>query len=101
MRPESSARYAPYTLSTMDGIPQLEALSERRRLAMKAVAQVLPFRTNRYVTDELIDWSNVPNDPIFQLTFPQPGMLEPEDLARVKGLGLKTVEKNRSRIRLR
>ena len=83
MRPESSARYAPYTLSTMDSIPQLEALSERRRLAMKAVAQVLPFRTNRYVTDELIDWGNVPNDPIFQLTFPQPGMLEPEDLARV------------------
>ena len=83
MRPESSARYAPYTLSTMDSIPQLETLSERRRLAMKAVAQVLPFRTNRYVTDELIDWGNVPNDPIFQLTFPQPGMLEPEDLARV------------------
>jgi KamA family protein len=83
LRPESSARYAPYTLSTMDSIPQLEALSERRRLAMKAVAQVLPFRTNRYVTDELIDWGNVPNDPIFQLTFPQPGMLEPEDLARV------------------
>jgi len=70
----------------MDSIPQLEALSERRRLAMKAVAQVLPFRTNRYVTDELIDWGNVPNDPIFQLTFPQPGMLEPEDLARVMAM---------------
>jgi KamA family protein len=83
LRPESSARYAPYTLSTMDSIPQLEILSERRRLAMKAVAHVLPFRSNRYVTDELIDWDNIPNDPIFQLTFPQPGMLEPEDLARV------------------
>jgi KamA family protein len=83
LRPESSARYAPYTLSTMDSIPQLEILSGRRRLAMKAVAHVLPFRSNRYVTDELIDWDNIPNDPIFQLTFPQPGMLEPEDLARV------------------
>jgi KamA family protein len=83
LRPESSARYAPYTLSTMDSIPQLEILSERRRLAMKAVAHVLPFRSNRYVTDELIDWDNIPNDPIFQLTFPQPGMLEPQDLARV------------------
>jgi KamA family protein len=67
----------------MDSIPQLEILSGRRRLAMKAVAHVLPFRSNRYVTDELIDWDNIPNDPIFQLTFPQPGMLEPQDLARV------------------
>ncbi|MGA0840600.1 MAG: lysine 2,3-aminomutase, partial [Pseudomonadales bacterium] len=57
----------------MDRIPQLEGLSERRRLAMRAVAHVLPFRTNRYVTDELIDWDNIPDDPIFQLTFPQPG----------------------------
>jgi len=27
------------------------------------------------VIDELIDWDNIPNDPIFQLTFPQMGML--------------------------
>ncbi|MGA0099009.1 MAG: lysine 2,3-aminomutase, partial [Steroidobacteraceae bacterium] len=67
----------------MDRIRQLEGLSERRRLAMRAVAQVLPFRTNRYVTDELIDWDNIPDDPIFQLTFPQPGMLDPDDLARM------------------
>lgn len=83
MAPASPARYTPYTLATMDSIPQLAKLSERRRLAMKAVAHVLPFRSNRYVTDELIDWDNIPDDPIFQLTFPQPGMLEPGDLARV------------------
>jgi KamA family protein len=70
----------------MDRIPQLEGLSERRRLAMRAVAHVLPFRTNRYVTDELIDWDNIPDDPIFQLTFPQPGMLDPDDLARMTTL---------------
>jgi KamA family protein len=86
VRPESSTRYTPYTLSSMDRIPQIGRLSERRRLAMKAVAQVLPFRSNRYVTDELIDWDNIPDDPIFQLTFPQPGMLEPEDLARVMAM---------------
>merc|ERR1719305_422903 len=34
------------------------------------LAAVLPFRTNNYVVEELIDWSNVPEDPIFQLTFP-------------------------------
>jgi len=40
-----------------------------------AIAEVLPFRTNNYVVDDLIDWSNVPNDPMFQLNFPQPTML--------------------------
>jgi len=82
----SPTRYTPYTLSSLDRIPQLERVSERRRLAMRAVAQVLPFRTNRYVTDELIDWDDIPDDPIFQLTFPQPGMLEPRDLAHMMSL---------------
>ncbi len=27
---------------------------------------------------QLIDWNNIPNDPIFVLTFPQKGMLKPE-----------------------
>jgi len=78
--------YRAYTAPTLDSIPQLEGLSASRRLAMKAVAQVLPFRTNTYVTEQLIDWSNIPDDPIFQLTFPQPGMLEPADLGTMTGL---------------
>ncbi|MGA1676948.1 MAG: KamA family radical SAM protein [Pseudomonadales bacterium] len=86
MGADQVGRYEAFTLKTMDRIPQLEGLSERRRLAMRAVAHVLPFRTNRYVTDELIDWDNIPDDPIFQLTFPQPGMLDPEDLARMTTL---------------
>ncbi|MBK9033672.1 MAG: lysine 2,3-aminomutase [Myxococcales bacterium] len=45
---------------------------------MAAVAAVLPFRSNRYVVEELIDWDRVPDDPMFQLTFPQPEMLAPE-----------------------
>jgi KamA family protein len=53
---------------------------------MEAVAAVLPFRVNNYVVEDLIDWSNIPDDPIFQLTFPQPGMLRPRDLARMYGL---------------
>jgi KamA family protein len=57
---------------------------------MRRVAHVLPFRTNAYVVDELIDWSNIPDDPLFQLTFPQPEMLEPADhahLARIEAGG--------------
>lgn len=32
--------------------------------------------------EDLIDWGNIPDDPIFQLVFPQPGMLSPEELRR-------------------
>src|SRR5690606_4067465 len=56
------------------------------RLAHRAVAAVFPFRTNAYVVDELIDWSAASDDPIFRLTFPQPGMLSGPDLARMTQL---------------
>lgn len=79
-------RFRAYDLRHIDRIPQLERLSLNDRLAMKAVAAVLPFRANNYVLDELIDWGAVPDDPIFQLTFPQPGMLEPADLQRMMTL---------------
>jgi KamA family protein len=53
---------------------------------MKAVAAVLPFRVNNYVVEQLIDWSDIPADPIYQLTFPQPEMLSLPDFARMFGL---------------
>ena len=50
-------------------------LSKEQIFEIKVVANVLPFRTNNYVVEELIDWNNIPDDPIFQLTFMQSGML--------------------------
>ena len=71
-------KYKVLTRKDLDTIPQLQALSPERREAMKAVSAVLPFRVNNYVVEDLIDWSDTPDDPIFQLTFPQPEMLETE-----------------------
>lgn len=79
-------KFRVYGRADLDRIPQLSALSADERLAMKAVASVLPFRVNDYVIDELIDWDAAPADSIFQLSFPQPGMLEPADLRRVMDL---------------
>lgn len=61
-------------------------LPEQQRRQARAVAAVFPFRTNEYVVDELIDWSAAPDDPIYRLTFPQPGMLAADDLDRMTGL---------------
>lgn len=73
-----------FSLRNIDSIPQLRVLPDEQREDMKAVAQVLPFRVNNYVINELIDWDQVPDDPIFQLTFPQPGMLNETQLSQVK-----------------
>ena len=78
--------FKAYTTRNFDEIPQLARLSEDTRFAMRVVAEVMPFRVNSYVLENLIDWDNVPEDPIFQLTFPQPGMLFPDDLAAMSDL---------------
>ena len=50
---------------------------------MRAVATVLPFRTNSYVVEHLIDWDAAPDDPIYRLVFPQPDMLPEADVQRL------------------
>jgi KamA family protein len=75
-----------FTRRDLDRIPQLERFGADWLLAMKAVAHVLPFRVNNYVIDELIDWDKAPDDPMFQLTFPQPGMLRDGELDKLIGM---------------
>ena len=71
----AAARYKPYTRLTIRQAPQWEALSGEQRLAIDIVARGLPFRVNAYVLDQLIDWDNIPDDPIYRLTFPHRDML--------------------------
>ncbi|HSP01280.1 MAG TPA: lysine 2,3-aminomutase [Thioalkalivibrio sp.] len=78
---------------SLEKIPQLARLSEAQRFEMKVVASVLPFRVNEYVINELIDWDAVPDDPMFQLTFPQKGMLAPENYERMAELHRRGAEK--------
>jgi len=67
-----------YTLMNFRTIPQIQQMSEETQFEMEVVGNVLPFKTNNYVVEQLIDWDNVPNDPMYVLTFPQKGMLNPE-----------------------
>lgn len=72
-----------YGYKDIASLPQLEKLSDEERFNLKVVSSVLPFRSNNYVVEELIDWDNIPNDPIYQLTFPQKGMLESDKFGRM------------------
>ena len=76
-------RYQAITLRNFDRIPQISRLSENTKFAIRVVGSVLPFRVNNYVVDELIDWDQAPNDPLFRLTFPQKDMLRPSHFAAV------------------
>lgn len=67
-----------YGIKDLENLPQLRKLSDEDRFSIKVAAHVLPFRTNNYVVEELIDWNNVPNDPMFKLTFMNSDMLLPE-----------------------
>lgn len=52
--------------------------------AIIVVSHVLPFRVNEYVLRELIDWNNIPDDPIFRMTFPHKDMLSSEEYGLLK-----------------
>ncbi len=78
-------RFKVLSTSSLGKIPQLALLDDEQRFAMRVVAEVLPFRANNHVI-ELIDWSDPFNDPIFQLTFPQRGMLSDEHFGQMAAL---------------
>ena len=84
--PSAARRFKTYSEATLEQIPQLAELPEDERFAMRVVANVLPFRVSQYVVDELIDWRRVPDDPLFQLTFPQRGMLSDAHFAHMAEL---------------
>jgi KamA family protein len=99
-------KFKPYTRQTIHQAPQWERLPQELREAAQVISRVLPFRTNEYVMNELIDWDKVPDDPIFRLTFPHPDMLSNEEYARLRDLVLvrkdeAEIEREVTRIRLR
>jgi L-lysine 2,3-aminomutase len=75
-----------YSAKHLDMLVARAGLPPDERLAVRAVAAVLPFRTNAYVVEHLIDWDAAPDDPIYRLVFPQPDMLPAEDVARLSDL---------------
>ncbi len=79
-------QYKAYSLRNFRQIPQIALLTEQQKFEIEVVGNVLPFKTNNYVVDELIDWENFENDPFFILTFPQKKMLDEKSFKTVANL---------------
>jgi L-lysine 2,3-aminomutase len=84
--PATGRRFRAYTVKHLDALVAQAGLDASERLAVRAVATVLPFRTNAYVVENLIDWDAAPDDPIYRLVFPQADMLPPADVQRIASL---------------
>src|SRR3954451_13399464 len=81
-------KFKPFIRQTIANARQWEWIPPDLQEAVQVVSHVLPFRTNEYVLDHLIDWNNIPDDPIYRLTFPHRDMLAPDDYAQLRELVL-------------
>lgn len=84
--PAQGRGFRAYSAKHLDQLTARAGLDQAERLAVRAVATVLPFRTNDYVLESLIDWSAAPDDPIYRLVFPQADMLPAEDVAPIAAM---------------
>ncbi len=79
-------KYKPYTLNNYKDLPPISRLSESQIRDIEVVTNVFPFRTNNYIVDNLIDWDNFSDDPVFLLNFPQREMLSEEHYEEIADL---------------
>jgi KamA family protein len=82
---KTKEKYKVYTLHNFNTIPQVQSrLTAEQRHNIEVVGNVLPFKINNYVIEQLINWDNIPDDPIFQLTFPQKEMLSEQHFLQME-----------------
>jgi len=79
-------KYKLYTLKNYHKISKLKRLPEIELFDMTVVGRVLPFKTNNYVVDELIDWDHYEEDPLFTINFPQKKLLDPKHFQQISDL---------------
>ncbi|HKK10191.1 MAG TPA: hypothetical protein VJ939_05105 [Bacteroidales bacterium] len=77
-------RFITYNAKNFRKIEYLRYLPEEVKKEIDIVSKVIPFKTNNYVVDYLIDWENYKDDPVYILNFPNKDMLLEEQYARVK-----------------
>ena len=79
-------KYQSYQIRNYKSIEGIDKLSAADRKAIEITGLVLPFKANNYITSELINWDNIPDDPIYTLFFPRKEMLKTEHFEQVEQL---------------
>ena len=79
-------KYQAYQLHNYTSIKGIDKLTAADRRAIEITGQVLPFKVNNYIAEQLIDWNNIPEDPIFTLCFPRKEMLQANHFEQMEQL---------------
>lgn len=75
--------YKKYLRTDIAGIFESRQIMDPHLEERELIAAVFPFKVSEHFLS-LIDWANYQDDPLFQLAFPQPGMLTDDELLSLK-----------------
>ena len=89
--------YKSFTRKDLDRLGEFMNIPQDIINQVKIASLVIPFRTNEYVINELINWEQIPNDPIFILNFPLREMLHYNHYSKLQ----KAVEEGSSKNELK
>jgi len=78
--------YKAITMRNIEREPEWSKIPKELQEAIRVVSQVFPFRVSVHVLTHLINWHDLPGDPMFQLAFPQREMLNLRQYTKVKQL---------------
>jgi L-lysine 2,3-aminomutase len=79
-------RFITYNARNFREIEYMRYLPEEAKKEIDIVSSVIPFKTNNYVVDYMIDWENYEKDPMYILNFPNRKMLTASQYERVKNI---------------
>jgi hypothetical protein len=77
-------RFLTFNAKNFREIEYVKYLPDEVKNEIDIVSKVIPFKTNNYVVDYLIDWENYETDPVYILNFPNKNMLRPERYEQLK-----------------
>ncbi len=86
-----------YTINRFLRSRHADKLSSEEITDLKYLTKIFPFKVSEYVLNELIDWKNRREDPIFRLTFPGRDMLTNEHWQLLKSA--KSLDEERKAIK--
>lgn len=79
-------KFKSFTGSSFKLSSYFSHLSENDQLEFSVLTKIFPFKANQFVLDNLIDWSNIPGDPIYKLVFPRKEMIGEDNFDYLKTL---------------
>lgn len=79
-------KYISYDNKRLDHVLETLPISSAEKQSIQLACRVFPFKVNDYVLNHLINWDNIPDDPMYRLLFPRREMLQPEDASSLEAI---------------